>query len=242
MSTISLSNLTTSNINLSTFNHIFNFDDDTLIKKVQMYESPEDFLVLSVTRQRVFAEKQFFYSLTDSDIIKHIIPEDRDKARLIREYYSKKLMMAKLCSDNKTTKFREDLATFLCNAGLTLKEKDLGMVFKLPEFYDYDQIIDTKVKANVNIKVSEPTSIRTTDDLVPLTKVIRASKKSAMIEYWLKRSNENAVCISIAKDNPLIKIWDKIFDNNATLKINGQYITSKFDNFSFYNLRGWELL
>jgi len=133
------------------------------------------------------------------------------------------------------------LGTFIYQNGLIVKESMLGLVYRLPDFYDYDIEIDENVKSKVDIKISKPSHTKEVDTLIPLTKIARISRNVNRFEYWFKRSNGNAVCLYLTKDNPLMHIWDRLFNKNETLKISGVFSTTKIDNFQYFKLSGWEL-
>ena len=72
------------------------FDDNTIgwgmhphVKSYEMLECDEDLLVLSCAAYRLHKQGTY-YRLLDKDLFSKIIPEDREYADEVREYYSKK--------------------------------------------------------------------------------------------------------------------------------------------------------
>ena len=85
----------------------FDLNISNNVKKYEIYEFTEDVLALSVTWKRMRdAGKNTALKLTDNDLFKNIIPEDRIMADKIATYYSKKIMMLKLLDNSKLTSYR----------------------------------------------------------------------------------------------------------------------------------------
>ena len=121
------------------------------------YKTTEDSLVLSCAWYRLrnnFNNKvNMPNSLFDYNLLDQILEVDRLLAYNIRDYFSKKIMVWKLKNMELTT-FREDLNEFIHSDGLLIKEKMIGLIFRLPEFYHYDITIDEifRYKNNVTEK------------------------------------------------------------------------------------------
>ena len=122
------------------------------VKRYEVFETTEDILALSVTWHRlrplinngtstIIDPSNRPTKLTDSILFKEIIQEDRDKANLIRDYYSKKLMMFTL-KGQQLTNYRKDLNTFIHGDCKVVKEEMMPLVYRLPEFYEYDVGLD----------------------------------------------------------------------------------------------------
>jgi hypothetical protein len=117
-------------------------------KRYEVFELKEDVLVLSATWKRLRNEKKFQGSiskLVDHTLFSEIQPEDREQANSIRDYYSKKVMMLKL-KGKRLTNFREDLNSFIHSDGTMVKEGMFPLVYRLPEFYEYDRTIDDRIE------------------------------------------------------------------------------------------------
>ncbi|MEI6597979.1 MAG: hypothetical protein WCL22_02950, partial [bacterium] len=99
------------------------FSNTQHVKKYEVFETTEDILALSVTWHRlrplishgisnIINPSNRPTKLTDSILFKELIQEDREKADVIRDYYSKKLMMFTL-KGQKFSNYRKDLNTFI---------------------------------------------------------------------------------------------------------------------------------
>ena len=222
------------------------------IKKYEIYEIPEDVLALSVAWKRIRQEntKQAqairVRRLLDTILFEKVIPEDRVQADNIRDYYSKKLMVLKLKDSTNLTRYRQDLTRFVQGDGKTFQESYLGLAYYLPMFYEYDCDLDY-VRSCVNTKLEDNFSKRShaTEiiSLQPIKKIRRITRSVKSTQYWFKESlTDNAVCITIGKDNDLEHIWNYMFNKGNEMRINGTIIGSSIDSFTFINLRKWQLV
>ena len=141
LNTISLSNISGYNNSISLGDLEFAFNDN--VKKYEVYEISQDLLALSVCWARYRKVKDehglrpVITKLLDSDLFRLVSEDDIAQANTIRDYYSKKIMVWKL-KNIKLTPFREDMNTFIHGDGKMFKENMLPLVYRLPEFYEYD--------------------------------------------------------------------------------------------------------
>jgi len=246
---LSISPLSTSSITMddSYLNGLFkNIHRSDYVKRYEVIESTEDVLALSVAwkRLRDNKDKSTHYmgitSLLDDNLFRRVEESDRIRANEIRDYFSKKIMLWSL-KGIKLSKYRQDLNTFIHGNDKKITEELLPIIFRLPEFYDYDVKFD-KFKREVTLELptfdSPPLKQITT--LIPITSFYKSNKRTKQFEYWLKNSNGNAHMISIEPKNPLKHIWDKMFTNEH-LRIEGTYHPKKYDELQYYQLLNWSL-
>ena len=125
----------------------------------------EDPLVLSCTLYRFANPKSEDYDTTirffnlmnhQSQILEKTTEVDRKLADEIRRYYRGKFVFLKLRGE-QPTKFRKDLEQFVAvdwDPSFTITEKTVGMICKLPFFYEHDMglINDVFGSETYNIK------------------------------------------------------------------------------------------
>ena len=219
-----------------------------LLKKYEVYESNESLLTLSVTAKRVLQETKVFYRMTDRDLYSKIIPEDRNLADQIQNYYSKKVMMWRLKND-RLTHFREDMNKFIHSDMKVFRENMIGVAYYLPIFYKYDVQMDN-IKLNFSKDQSfkkmdskgTPGSMTITETLTPIERIERKTKHNKKIQYWFKENEFNAgVLIELLEKNPLQNIWDKLFDKKEPMTIKGKYVRNNLDDFEYYSVTNWTL-
>lgn len=212
------------------------------VKKYEVYESPEDILVLATTWKRMRDENRYgvVSKLMDSVLFKEITPADRNSATEIRDFYSKKIMMWNL-KGNNITKYRQDLSKLIQSDGTMFKEDMLGLAYYLPAFYKYDSDIE---EIRLTTECRKIPHIGTgTKTLEPIKKITKKSKRQHVNEYWFKEAHSNSpVVLSLQAKNPLEHIWDNMFDHSETLPIQANYIHKIRDDFEHYFIGDkWEL-
>ena len=177
--------------------------------------------------------------LTDSILFKEIIQEDRDKANLIRDYYSKKLMMFTLKGQQLTT-YRKDLNIFIHGDSKVVKEEMMPLIYRLPEFYDYDIGID-KMFRELNTRF-EGISIASENaiSLYPVSKFTVNRKSRKYVEYWLKDEQNIPYRIEVEQKNQLIQLWDYFFEKES-VTLSGVIKFEDRDGINYYSLSKWTI-
>jgi hypothetical protein len=228
------------------------FSNTPYAKKYEVFETTEDILALSVTWQRLrpFINHQNNNNLTvmnrptkltDSILFKEIIQEDRDKAERIRDYYSKKLMVITL-REQRISKFRKDLSTFVHGDSKVVKEELMPIIYRLPEFYDYDIEFDKMVRElNTRFEFPENTTAWSgTKTLKPIKKFVVKHRINKFSEYWLK-DDDNKLCkIEVPIDNKLNHLWEHFFEQDSVPLV-GLYKHMERDGISYFHLKNWEI-
>lgn len=223
------------------------------VKKYEVFETSEDILALSVTWHRlrplishgisnILNPSNRPTKLIDSILFKELIQEDRDKADIIRDYYSKKIMMLTL-KGQPLSSYRKDLNTFIHGDCKVVKEEMMPLVYRLPEFYEYDvgleemfRELDTRFEGS---KIALPT-IKT---LNPVKKFTVKRKHRKFVEYWLKDDENKPYKIEIDTNNELMHLWDYFYDKGKFHDITLDTVL-KFDNrdnISHYKMIKWKL-
>lgn len=246
---LSISPLSTSSITMddSYLNGLFkNIHRSDYVKRYEVIESTEDVLALSVAwkRLRDNKDKSTHYmgitSLLDDNLFRRVEESDRIRANEIRDYFSKKIMLWSL-KGIKLSKYRQDLNTFIHGNDKKITEELLPIIFRLPEFYEYDVKFDSfKREVKLDLATFDSPPLKQITTLTPITSFYKSNKRIKQFEYWLKNSNGNAHMISIEPKNPLKHIWDKMFINEH-LRIEGTYYPKKYDELQYYQLLNWSL-
>lgn len=204
------------------------------VKKYQVFEIENDLLALSVAWYRLRKEHSNggtytpVSKLLDSQLIKHLSGQDIAQAQVIRDYYSKKIMVNKL-KGIPMSRYKQDLNTFIHSEGKIFKEDICPLAYRLPEFYEYDtQVDELYVTHNREIKTpAEPTKNLT------LVKSISVGKKYAKRkEYWFSDEHNNLHRLSFTHDNPLLTLLDMYSKNELT--ISGRWRKTNKDDREFF--------
>ena len=214
------------------------------VKRYEVIETSEDVLALSVTWKRLRDNRDnmpvYINSLLSNGLFTQVTGEDRERANSIRDYFSKKIMLWTL-KEFKLSPYRQDLSEFIHGDGKKFIEKMLPIVFRLPEFYEYDVEFD-QFKQNVSLDIAQfkTGSQHKVTTLMPIKSFYKSNKRVKQFEYWLKDSNGNAHMLAIEPKNPLKHIWDKMFINGQ-LRIEGTYYPKQYDDLQYYQLLNWKL-
>lgn len=220
------------------------------VKKYEVYETPEDALALSVAWKRLRDSNMNTASkLLDRALFEVVNSDDHAKAKEIRDYYSKKIMMWKLKGTAKFTPYRDELNKFVHSDGLIIRQDVIGLIYYLPIFYEYDTQLDS-VKNEVEVNQSflqmdkelKPKVLSLTAALEPIKKINKKRKRISTTEYWFKDQKLNAaVCVTLEKKNPLEHIWEHLFNNEKVLQIQGHYCRRYLDEFEYFSINNWTL-
>ena len=224
----------TQSINLG--NLEFDFNDN--VTKYEVYEISQDLLALSVCWARYRKVKDdnkvrpTITKLLDSDLFRLVSEDDITHANVIRDYYSKKIMVLKLKNVGFSS-FREDLNTFVHSNGKTFKESMLPLAYRLPEFYDYDTEFEKiSFEYNKEIKrINDPNEV-TVKQLKFVKKLSVNTKHNKRKEYWFSDNYNNLVNVNIETSNPLLSLLDMIVDK-SDVKIKGNFKKWSRDGFEY---------
>lgn len=233
---INLGNLSLANITLGN-NDFFN---NQYVKKYEIIETAEDLLVLSCAWHRIRKSNQpiraSISSLMSEQLFQNIEPEDHTHASEIRDYYSKKLMVLVL-KEQRLTPFRQDLNTFLNSDSKKFTENFIPLVYRLPEFYNYDKKFD-ELRPQFESKITGEYRTMTVKlcTLTSVHKFRKNSKHVKMDEYWFKGDDGYAYRFALDPSNMLSPLWQREFDNGSLTGTFNVYMEIR-DGFPYYKIR-----
>lgn len=249
-----LTSLTLGNLSLSGGHPAWDiFSNTENVKKYEVFETTEDILALSVTWHRLRPLISHGISkivnpsnrptkLTDAVLFNEMIQEDRDKANVIRDYYSKKLMMFTL-KGQPLTNYRKDLNIFIHGDCKIVKEEMMPLVYRLPEFHEYDVGLDEMfLELDTRFEGSE-IAFSTIRTFYPVKKFTVKRKSRKFVEYWMKDEENKPYKIEIDSNNELMHLWDYFYDKGKFHEITLDTVIrfSNRDSISHYKLIKWKL-
>jgi hypothetical protein len=204
----------------------------------------EDLLTLSVTHQRHrvdFPLSFFEDGITDPKLLSLITPDDRVRAEKIRDYFSKKIMMQVL-RGQPVSPFRKALSGFIHSSG-DLDVTIIPLVFRLPEFYDYDMELDDIFTKFTEPPKSELNITPVTMELFPIKHLRRKTKSLGIDEYWLIDENGYGYNFSFPYTpvvNPLLHLWEREY-NKPFMNISGYRVLRSLVDKHYFYLPKWQL-
>ena len=204
----------------------FEFNDD--VKKYEVYEISQDLLALSVCWARYrkgrdeYKPHPTITKLLDSELFRLVSEDDIAQANVIRDYYSKKIMVLKLKNEGFTS-FREDLNTFIHSDGKMFRENMMPLAYRLPEFYEYDvEFEKMSFDYNREVKRMDQPYMVDTKQLTFVKQLLVNKKRYKRKEYWFSDRSNNLVNIDIDTSNPLISLMDLVV-SKTDITINGRF-------------------
>ena len=157
-----------------------------------------------------------------------------ERAEQIREYYKKRLFFGAMSNKFSKTGFRGDLQACLEREDIyTVPENEIGMLARLPDFYEEDITRDILHKT---CKGNKPeTNSFWADDITVkyITKTKSRHGKNRQYCYWFKKQ-DRALCFYIEGINPLINLLDDFLEPGKALQLQGGFTTRVQDGFHFY--------
>jgi hypothetical protein len=129
----------------------------------------------------------------------------------IRRYYLDSLCFQRL-RNQPISEFRQKLYSFLMGQH-QLKNSELGMVYKLPYFYAYDQELLDICHGTTSVTDNTPSSLWRTKLLTPLHRMTRdVREKGTKIAYWWLDEQKQAVTMEATNyQRDLVSIMDGLF-------------------------------
>lgn len=144
-------------------------------------------------------------------------PQDREQSQVIRKYYADRLIMSLLQQEHAISSFRRNLYGLVTDS-IRLKKNEIGMVYRLPYFYDedtaQDQLVADTTSADVHYMGHEITAE------FSLKKHITKSRRSGeFVQFWLTRTGDTAAyAVMLKSDNPLLSLLNSVLSRPVTLK------------------------
>jgi len=157
------------------------------------------------------------------------------RAEEIREYYKKRLFYGALNNRFSGTSFRKDLQACLeRDDKYTLEAGEIGMIARLPDFYQED-ITRDMLQKECNGNKPMPNSFWE-DNLTAkyLTKTQSRYGKNKQYCYWFKVKKDRACCFWIENKNPLINLLNDFLEEGKVIQLQGGFTARVQDGFHFY--------
>jgi hypothetical protein len=212
-------------------------------KEVEFKEDP---LVLSVSLKDLMDRNPgVYYSLEDLRVLENVNDSIRDRAEQVRKYYGRKYFWNNLASNRSLSDFRGRVCYLLENRILTCKDKDAGIYYKLPYFYDEDMIYDEFKKQYNTTDVPRVGNFNTTKTKHCLTlKYIKTTssrqQKRNVNRFWFT-DDVYLYNIEVTNDNPLLEMFKQMVVEKMTVTFDTYYNVDRLDQMYFYKLFNFSL-
>lgn len=203
----------------------------------------DDPLALSCASYRIYRNEPA-RRFTNIDLVK-ATAEDREHAQAIRDYYNARYTM-KALRGGVLTEYQQKAAQFL--SGLYhLTADELGMLYKLPYFYDEDRAHDDIVAETQSCDNPETLVARSEESLtlVPLKRVLITRKgASDFVHYYYLDQDQHAVMIMCPATDRLQPMMEGLF-RQPRIRVRGYAFSADIGESSPHyvkKLSRWELV
>lgn len=149
--------------------------------------------------------------------------KDREEAARVRRYYSDRFAMSVL-RGYTLSEYRKKLYAVM-NDNAPLKRKDLGLLYKLPYFYQEDMVLEQLALENFN-------SDRNIDQtlvarLTPKTSYRSRRKNFEGVIYWWTTDENHLVQWPVSEKNPLGSLVDGLFSSGRPSLIQANFMVGE---------------
>lgn len=129
-----------------------------------------------------------------------ITAEDRQVSAELRKYYADRIMITML-GNNKISDFRRKLYGVVTDS-LSLNKNDIGLLYRLPYFYEEDLALDRVVAQTQSLAQREATE-RIQGRFTVIERIWRSRRAGDYTQLWMTREGSTApYMITIKSDNP----------------------------------------
>ena len=129
-----------------------------------------------------------------------ITAEDRQGSAELRKYYADRIMITMLGS-KKISDFRRKLYGVVTDS-LSLNKNDIGLLYRLPYFYEEDLALDRVVAQTQSLTQREATE-RIHGRFTVIERIWRSRRAGDYTQLWMTREGSSApYMITIKSDNP----------------------------------------
>ena len=214
--------------------------------KENAVEFKEDPLALAVSVKDLMEKNPGqFFSLEDPRVTEHINEDIRTKAEQIRKYYGRKYFWNNLTNGTRQSDYRGRVCYLLENRIRTCKDKDAGIYYKLPYFYDEDMIYDEFKKQYNTTDLPRVNNINFTKSKHHLTlKYVKTTssrqQKRNINRFWFT-DDVYVYGIEVANDNPLLDLFKQVIVEKGTVTFETYYNVDRIDQMYFYKLFNFAL-
>ena len=143
-----------------------------------------------------------------------VTQQDLAQAAAIRKYYGDRILMQTL-RHGKVSEFRRKLYGLIKN-DLQLEKRDIGLIYRLPYFFQEDMAIDRVVAQTQPCDYRHNDRIQ--DQFTLIEQVLRSRKSGDYTQLWLRgQRDQSAYMMVIKRDNPYHRLITHLFDGSVTL-------------------------
>lgn len=210
-------------------NTVFEVDDDfdnfkEILKSQQPKQVPDatfedDPVALSITSYLIWKSNPSRRWVPVNEVGR-VTPEARDMAHDLRKYFLHRSTM-KVLQGQTPTEFQYKMNAFLSDIR-PLKVDELGMLYRLPYFWQEDLALDQVFEGatNIDVKPAGPHlpvwhTVTTHARLTPIREVLKSRKSGDFVQFWFATHDGERCMYAVRADNSLISVFRSLFKRES---------------------------
>jgi hypothetical protein len=146
--------------------------------------------------------------------------DDIEEAERLKKYYRERMVVEALKSSNgvNRSQFRQKLAKLVVNE-LLITKKEIGLLCRLPYFYEEDQALDGIVAETNDTKVEGTSCHAYSGEFLPLQRILVSRASGDYYHYWFTDAERTPYNFVIKTDNPLRSMFESMY-NQGPMHLN----------------------
>lgn len=199
----------------STNSPLWDFVDEIKVasKEPRLFEFDDDPIAAACgSRNNWLRGGNRWMSLSDV----RITEQDRQEANELRRYYIGRLTIQAL-RGRPMTEFRKKFFAIL-NDQYRLTENDIGMLMRLPYFYDEDRDLDEVVATTESVPNPRTPVVEQNLLLTPFKRILVGRRHGEVMQFWWKNDQNQGVCLGIRMADPLFSLIDSLANDPRVFK------------------------
>ena len=154
------------------------------------------------------------------DEVGRVTPEARAMAQELRTYFLHRNTM-KVLQGQTPTEFQNKMNGLLNDIRL-LQQDEMGLLYRLPYFWQEDLALDQVFEGATHIDVEPPSSglsawrvVTTHARLIPIREVLKSRKSGDFVQFWFSTHDGERCMYAVRADNSLIGVFRSLFKRES---------------------------
>lgn len=154
------------------------------------------------------------------DEVGRVTPEARQMAQELRTYFLHRNTI-KVLQGQTPTEFQYKMNGLL-NDLRPLPQDELGLLYRLPYFWQEDLALDQVFEGAAHINVTPPGAnlpewrvVTTHARLIPIREVLKSRKSGDFVQFWFKTNDGERCMYAVRADNSLISVFRSLFKRES---------------------------
>jgi hypothetical protein len=145
------------------------------------------------------------------DEVAQVAPEARSMAQELRSYYLHRGTM-KILQGHQPTEFQNKMMGLLADTR-RLKTDELGLLYRLPYFWQEDLALDRVFEQATDLGSEFPggLTVHMTAPLTPIREIFKSRKSGDLVQFWFANSDGQRCMYDVRADNKMISVFRSLF-------------------------------